>query len=109
MWRDDALLLDMLLAARQADELGALGRDALNDWRHERALLYTLHIVGEAASRISEGCREAHPEIAWSAIAGLRNRIVHAYGAVDDDVVWDVVCMDVPTLVEALERITADA
>jgi uncharacterized protein with HEPN domain len=106
MWRDDAYLVDMLVAARDAAELGALGRDALDDWRNERAVLYTLQVIGEAASRVSDGCREANPGIAWTAIVGMRNRIVHGYGgAVDIDIVWDILTSDVPELVTELEKI----
>jgi uncharacterized protein with HEPN domain len=34
----------------------------------------------------------------------LRNRLIHAYDDVDLDVVWDILTLDVPDLIEKLER-----
>jgi uncharacterized protein with HEPN domain len=45
------------------------------------------------------------PAIPWREIIGMRNRIVHDYLGVDEDVVWEVVTGDLPLLVETLERI----
>ena len=42
------------------------------------ATLRNLELIGEAATRIPDGVREAHPEIPWRAIIGTRNRIIHA-------------------------------
>ena len=42
------------------------------------ATLHNLELIGEAATRIPDGVREAHPEIPWRAIIGTRNRIIHA-------------------------------
>ena len=64
-----------------------------------------IEIVGEAASRISDEKRQAHQEIPWSDIVGLRNRIVHAYFEIDLAVVWNIVNDDVPALIRQLEQI----
>ncbi|HEX5370550.1 MAG TPA: HepT-like ribonuclease domain-containing protein [Dehalococcoidia bacterium] len=42
-----------------------------------------LEIVGEAARRISDTYRTAHPEIPWRSIIGLRNVLAHDYANVD--------------------------
>jgi uncharacterized protein with HEPN domain len=109
MWRDDAYLIDMLTASRQAAQLAGAGRAALEQWAHERAVLHTLQIIGEAAAHVSAEYRDAHPDVAWSAIVAMRNRIVHAYRAVDTDAVWDILTTSVPVLVEALERLAPEA
>jgi uncharacterized protein with HEPN domain len=43
------------------------------------ALTYLIQIVGEAASQISQETKDAHPEIQWHSIVGMRHRIVHGY------------------------------
>jgi uncharacterized protein with HEPN domain len=69
-----------------------------------------LEIVGEAASRVSIEFRDAHPEIRWIGIVGLRNRLVHAYFDVDLGVLWDIIRLDLPPLISELEKILgADA
>jgi uncharacterized protein with HEPN domain len=94
----------MLLYAAQAVE-AARGRSraALDgDLILTAALERFVEIVGEAASRVSEPTRAALPGVQWREIVGMRNRIVHGYGAVDRDVLWDVVEVDLPRLVEVL-------
>lgn len=81
MWRDDALLLDMLLAARRVREF-TTGRTA-DDFAAERMLQsatqYELQIIGEAAGRISAGYQVEHSEIPWRKIIAFRHRLVHDY------------------------------
>jgi uncharacterized protein with HEPN domain len=61
----------------------------------------------EAASRVSEETREAHPDLPWQDMTGMRNRIIHAYFDVDLDRVWDTVTDDLPPLTARLRVILA--
>ncbi len=67
------------------------------------ALVRLLEIVGEAARRVSDETREAHPEVPWSQIVGLRNRLIHGYDSVDLEILWRILSDDLPRLIEALE------
>jgi uncharacterized protein with HEPN domain len=69
------------------------------------ALTHIVQILGEAARHVSAEFQLAHPEIPWHEIIGMRNRIVHDYLNVDEDVVWEVVRQDIPGLVAALTKI----
>ncbi len=66
------------------------------------ALVRLLEIVGEAASRIPREVQERHSKIPWTEITGMRNRLVHGYGAIDLDIVWIIITIDLPPLVNAL-------
>jgi len=55
------------------------------------SLVKSIEIVGEAASKVSAAFREAHPEIPWTVIVTMRNRLIHAYFDVDLDRVWDTI------------------
>ena len=107
MRRDDAYLLDMLVAARKALHFTAelTYPQFVRSELHQNATLKVLEIVGEAASRVGEATRQAHPEISWHQIVGLRNRIVHAYFEIDLDVVWRIVQEDLPKLISQLESL----
>ena len=107
MRRDEAYLLDMLVAARKAATFAQdLTWDRFSESDlHQNAIFKVLEIVGEAASRISSDTRKAHPDISWHDIAGLRNRIVHAYFDIDLAVIWNIVTEDVPELIRKLEPI----
>ena len=69
-------------------------------------ILKAVEIVGEAASRVSADTKEAHPEIPWPKIIGLRNRLVHAYFEVNLERVWETVQRDIPYLITQLEPLT---
>lgn len=63
-----------------------------------RAVLQRLTEIGEAASHVSPALRARHPSIPWSDIVAFRNIAVHAYFAVDWDLVWDAATFDAPEL-----------
>jgi uncharacterized protein with HEPN domain len=71
------------------------------------ALVRAIEIIGEAASRVGEETREAHPDLPWQDMTGMRNRIIHAYFDVDLDRVWDTVTEDLPPLMVRLRAILA--
>jgi uncharacterized protein with HEPN domain len=104
MERDLALLLDMSLAA--ADALAFtenLDQAAFIKTRlHQNAVIRSLEVIGEAAGKVSPAYREAHPQIPWREITGMRHRLIHGYGEVRLDVVWAVVRDDLPALIAAL-------
>lgn len=47
--------------------------------------------------------KKAHSYIPWSALVGLRNRIVHDYGNVDLNIVYETLKNDMPELKGMLE------
>jgi len=107
MWRDDAYLLDMLIAARKAVRFsGDLTFDAFQaSDLHQNALVYVMQTIGEAATKVSKGFREEHAEIDWPSIIGMRNRLVHDYRNINVQKVWEALQSDVPELIETLERL----
>lgn len=65
-------------------------------------------IIGEAlnkASVLDASLAHRVPEI--PRIVGLRNRLIHGYDAVDDQLVWDVVRSKIKPLQESLETLIA--
>ena len=53
------------------------------------AVLRNLQIIGEAAKAIPADVRQAHPEVDWKGMAGLRDVLTHAYFGLDDETLWD--------------------
>jgi len=62
-------------------------------------------ILGEAAKGVPEDVRARHQEVDWRAIAGLRDVLAHAYYALDDATLWDIIQSKVPRLLDHLDRI----
>ena len=97
----------MLDAARTALSFAAgRTRDDLSaDLMFQFALVRALEIIGEAAARMSEPTRNRHPEIPWTAIVGMRNRLIHGYFDVDLEIVWRTTTNSLPALITILEFI----
>jgi uncharacterized protein with HEPN domain len=108
MDRDLAHIADIVQSAHAIQRFVADIDQAtfLADDLRQSAVLYQLTLIGEACRRVSATFREAHPEVQWPAIIGLRNRIVHEYDDVDLDSVWTVVSKDLPELMVALAALT---
>jgi len=105
MSRDNATLLDILKAARLVTEFkGKLAKKAfLRDIKTQSAILHQLLVIGEAVKRLSEDFRARHREIPWLRIAGMRDKLIHAYDAVDLDEVWKTTTKDIAPLISFLE------
>lgn len=69
------------------------------------ATLRNIELIGVAATHIPFDVREAHSEIEWRQIIGMRNQLAHVYLGLDDDVIWDVICTDIPRLLQALRTL----
>ncbi|HEX9288168.1 MAG TPA: HepT-like ribonuclease domain-containing protein [Anaeromyxobacteraceae bacterium] len=97
----------MLDAARKAVELtsGKARDEIAADEVVQLALARLLEILSEASLKLSPELRDAHPEIPWAEIRGLRNRLVHAYFDIDLDVLMDIAAQDLPALIGQLERL----
>ncbi|HYI13676.1 MAG TPA: HepT-like ribonuclease domain-containing protein [Thermoanaerobaculia bacterium] len=107
---EEKYLADMLQYALEARELS---RDAdiatfYTNRTLQLALAHLVQTVGEAATRVPESTRATLPDLPWERITGMRHRLVHDYGNVRYDVVWDVVQNDLPPLIAVLERIAPD-
>ena len=69
------------------------------------AVIRNLQIIGEAVKKIPDSIQKKYPNIPWREIAGLRNRVTHAYFNVDINIIWDVVQSELPILKPQVQRI----
>ncbi|WP_226554841.1 HepT-like ribonuclease domain-containing protein [Celeribacter naphthalenivorans] len=82
--------------------------DFLADLKTQRAVIMSLMIVGEAASRIVSDhadFAETNGSVPWRSIRGMRNRIAHGYFDIDLHVVWRTV-VELPPLITELSKIS---
>jgi uncharacterized protein with HEPN domain len=105
MRRDEATLLDIATAARLVLEF-INGMDKvtfLDDIKTQSSVLHQLMVLGEGAKRLSDDFRARHPEIPWTLMAGMRDKLIHGYDIVDLEEVWKTANRDVPDFLQWLE------
>jgi len=64
--------------------------------------------IGEQVNRITDKTQEQYPHIPWRAICGLRNRFAHDYFAMDNTMLWDILCNDIAVLREQIADVLAE-
>jgi uncharacterized protein with HEPN domain len=80
-------------------------QEFVRDETLKRAFVRSIEVIGEAAKRVPDDFRRKYPPIDWRAMAGMRDRLIHAYFGIDYDIVWDVVANKAPSLRQEVERI----
>jgi uncharacterized protein with HEPN domain len=97
----------MLAAAKEAMEFaaGKTRMDLEKDRLHMLAIIKSIEIIGEAASKVTETFKTENSTIPWNDIINMRNRLIHAYFDVNLDIIWQTVKTDLPNLIKALEEI----
>ena len=97
---DRLYLLDIIEAADRVDvHLAERNRDTfLANVTRQAAVLHELTVIGEAASRLSETVRQAHPATPWAKIIAFRKVVVHAYFGLSWEIVWNTATELVPEL-----------
>ncbi len=99
MRREDRVRLRHMLDATNAALRFVEGKSRA-DLDHDEMLLFALvravEVIGEAAGKVSADGRAEMPAVRWSAIVGMRNRLVHAYFDIDRNVLWATVNDSLP-------------
>ncbi|MFH1058547.1 MAG: DUF86 domain-containing protein [Pseudomonadota bacterium] len=107
--RQDRLYLQHILdAIAKIESYSAVGREqfiAQSLW-HDAAIRQ-LEIFGEASKKLSTLLKEAHPQIPWRRVAGLRDVLIHEYFGVDLAMVWAVIQRDLPALKQTVTAMLA--
>jgi uncharacterized protein with HEPN domain len=96
----------MVMAAGEIASIVDRGRSAFDrDVVLRRAVERCLEIMGEAAKAVSAEFAAAHPEVPWSDMAKVRDRLSHHYHRVDPDQLWTMASVDVPAVLVDLRTL----
>lgn len=91
---------------------GLAKAEFLTDKRTQQAVIMSLIIIGEAATKVMEGYvtfTQTHPEVPWHNMRGMRNRMAHGYFDINLDVVWETTQEWLPALLKQLPALRLDA
>ena len=73
------------------------------------ATLWNIALMGEAVTNVAVEIEEGHPEVPWGVIVRTRNRIIHRYWAIRDDIIWEIITEDLPVLLPMLRAVLVDS
>jgi len=105
MPKDDFVYIGHMLdtARKVAEKVRGIRRaDFDKDENLRIALAHLIQVIGEAARHVSPAFRDAHPEVPWPAIVGMRHKVVHDYMNVDENVVWKTSTQEMTELIARL-------
>jgi len=68
------------------------------------AVIRNLEIIGEASKNLPDGIRSSHPAVEWRKVSGLRDILIHTYFSIDNGILWDIVKVKIPALLQSLNR-----
>ena len=91
---------------------GMAREDFQQDKRTQQAVIMSLIIVGEAATKVMDShaqFAQEHPQVPWRSMRGMRNRMAHGYFDIDLDMVWNTVQNALPELLRQLSALRPPA
>ena len=91
---------------------GLAKEEFLADKRTQQAVIMSLIVIGEAATKVMDGYAGftgRYPDVPWRSMRGMRNRIAHGYFDINLDIVWDTVQTALPALLKQLPAGCEDA
>jgi uncharacterized protein with HEPN domain len=105
--RDKEYLADVVEAVQRiVDYTGELTyEEFLADRKTQDAVLRNLQVMGEAVKKLSAPVKQAHPNLPWKQMAGMRDKVVHDYFGINYDIVWALAKEEFPALLASLTTI----
>lgn len=104
--RDYTLFMQDIVLAINSIELFIEGMEFVTfaaDDRTFSAVVRKLEIIGEAVKQLPDELTLRYPEIPWKQVAGMRDKLIHAYFGVDPNLVWQTVKNRLPELRDVLQ------
>ncbi len=83
----------------------------LEDKRTQQAVIMSLVIIGEAATKVMDryaAFAQSHPEVPWQSVRGMRNRMTHGYFDISLDIVWYTVQHDPPAFRDQIQALVVE-
>ena len=80
-------------------------QDFINDQMLLDAVVRNLEIIGEAARNIPPDISSKHTDVEWGKMVSMRNKVMHEYFGVDEEILWKTISDDLPSLKSKIEKL----
>jgi len=103
-------LRDILQAFRNAREFveSVSYEEFVADKKSVSAVVRELEVAGEATKQLPGTVRRKYPQIPWSDMAGMRDKLIHFYFGIDMEIIWETVKVRIPKLEPLIEGVLGD-
>jgi uncharacterized protein with HEPN domain len=80
----------------------------IKDRKTLNAVVRSIEIIGEASKSIPESMKAKYKELPWKQMAGMRDKLIHAYFGLDVETLWKAVTENIPPLKKSIQKILKD-
>jgi len=111
MTRNYAVFIRDIIKAMEDIENFVAGKsleELRGDEKTLSAVLWKLGIIGEAAKNVPHHLRQKWSDIPWKDMAGMRDRLIHAYFGIDYRLVWEAIQTRIPQVKPRLEAMLVE-
>ena len=109
--RDPRLFIKDIIAAIESIEtfVGDMTLEELEaDEKTSSAVIRKFEIIGEAVKYMPDNVKEKYEDIQWKSMAGMRDRLIHAYFGIDYNLVWAAIKTEIPKLKPKLRKVLSN-
>lgn len=106
--RDYYILLSMLETIEKIIRYTSNYHSAEELYQNDRdfdAAMMNFIVIGEEVGKLTDEIKAKNKQVDWQKIYSLRNIIAHHYFGINVDIVWQIICNDLPKLKDDLNRL----
>jgi len=81
-------------------------KEFISDAKTIDAVVRNLSIIGEAVRNIPKDIKTNYPDVAWKETMGMRNKVIHEYFGVDEDILWETIKKDLPVFKKQISKLS---
>jgi len=76
-----------------------------SDEKTQYALIRAIEVIGEASKKVPDDVKINFSFVPWKEMSGMRDKLIHDYFGVDEEVVWNTATQDLPELKNYIDEI----
>lgn len=74
----------------------------------QNAVYWNINVIGEAVGNLSDDFKQTHQEIPFQEARAARNRIVHGYDSIKNDIIWKIATLHIPQILDQITALIPD-